>query len=320
MENQNSEIVLEKHTTKSWFKSALLGFFIGLAVIVPGISGSTVAIIFKLYDKMLHAISNLFKKFVICLMFLLPIIVGVIIGFGLGFIGIKQLLEIIPFAIIGLFAGLMIGAFPAVKDEIKGAEVTSKRIILLVVGIVVPVAIGVISVLLQNSDTSLESTSVFDTIEIWEYLLFILLGYIVAITQLVPGLSATAVMMAFGYFKPIMATVSLTYWKSNPLILVLYVCLGIGLLIGIFTFSKLLTYLFKKARTTTYYLIVGLSLGSIISMFFNPDIYEIYVSWSKGEGNLALDLPLGLVLLGIGIVVAYLFVKYERKKGIESNN
>lgn len=320
MENQNSEIVLEKHTTKSWFKSALLGFFIGLAVIVPGISGSTVAIIFKLYDKMLHAISNLFKKFVICLMFLLPIIVGVIIGFGLGFIGIKQLLEIIPFAIIGLFAGLMIGAFPAVKDEIKGAEVTSKRIILLVIGIVVPVAIGVISVLLQNSDASLESTSVFDTIEIWEYLLFILLGYIVAITQLVPGLSATAVMMAFGYFKPIMATVSLTYWKSNPLILVLYVCLGVGLLIGIFTFSKLLTYLFKKARTTTYYLIVGLSLGSIISMFFNPDIYEIYASWSKGEGNLALDLPLGLVLLGIGIVVAYLFVKYERKKGIESNN
>ena len=320
MDEQKKEIVIEKHTTQSWLKSALLGFFIGLAVIVPGISGSTVAIIFKLYDKMLHAISNLFKKFIICALFLLPIVIGVIIGFAVGFIGIKQLLEIIPFAIIGLFAGLMIGAFSAVKDELKGAEVNSKRIILLVIGILIPIAIGVVSVLLQDNDVSLRTTGVFDKIEIWEYLLFIILGYIVAITQLVPGLSATAVLMAFGYFKPLMATVSLTYWKENPSVLLLYVCLGVGLLLGIFTFSKLLTYLFKKARHTTYFLIVGLSLGSIVSMFFNPDIYEIYVNWSKGEGNLALDLPLGLVLMGIGIVIAYLFVKYERKKGIESNN
>ena len=72
MDEQNNEIVLEKHSSKSWFKSALLGIFIGLAVIVPGISGSTVAIIFKLYDKLLHAISNLFKKFTICFLFLLP--------------------------------------------------------------------------------------------------------------------------------------------------------------------------------------------------------------------------------------------------------
>lgn len=318
MDADTQEIVLQKHSLKSWLKSALLGFFIGLAIIVPGISGSTVAIIFKLYDKLLYAISNILKKFVICVSFLIPIVIGVIIGFGVGFIGIKQLLEIIPFAIIGLFAGLMIGAYPAIKDEIKGEKCTTLRLVLLCIGILTPIVIGVVSVLIQNSSID-DASKNFDNIELWEYLFFIVLGYIVAITQLVPGLSATAVLMAFGYFKPIMASVSLTYWKANPLVLLLYGCFGIGLLIGVFSFSKLLTYLFNKAKITTYFFIIGLSLGSIISMFFNPDIYEIYVDWSKGEGNMTLDLPLGLVLMGIGIIVAYLFVRYERKKNLIEN-
>ena len=50
MEDSN-EVVLEKYNLKSWFKSSVLGFFIGLAIIVPGISGSTIAILFKLYNK-----------------------------------------------------------------------------------------------------------------------------------------------------------------------------------------------------------------------------------------------------------------------------
>ena len=126
------EIALIKYNKKTWSKSALLGFFIGLAVIVPGISGSTVAIIFKLYDQFLYAVGNLFKKFKQCFAFLLPIGIGMVVGIVLGFFTVKQLLEILPFAIVCLFAGLMVGAFPAVKDEIGGAERTPKRVVLFV--------------------------------------------------------------------------------------------------------------------------------------------------------------------------------------------
>ena len=63
MEQVNKDIILPAYDKKSWLKSCLLGFFIGLAVIVPGISGSTVAIIFKLYDQFLYAVGNIFKKF-----------------------------------------------------------------------------------------------------------------------------------------------------------------------------------------------------------------------------------------------------------------
>ena len=45
-------------------KGGLLGLFIGLAIIAPGVSGSTVAIIFKLYDKLIYAFGNVLKRFV----------------------------------------------------------------------------------------------------------------------------------------------------------------------------------------------------------------------------------------------------------------
>ena len=137
MEN---EMILPKYDKKSWGKSALLGFFIGLAIIVPGISGSTVAIIFKLYDQFLYAVGNLFKKFKACFLILLPIGIGLLVGILLGFITVKKLLELLPFAIVCLFAGLMSGAFPAVKDEVKGAERTPKRSALFAVGLFLPVA------------------------------------------------------------------------------------------------------------------------------------------------------------------------------------
>ena len=82
MKQDSLEIALIKYNKKTWCKSGLLGFFIGLAVIVPGISGSTVAIIFKLYDQFLYAVGNLFKKFKQCFAFLLPIGLGMVLGVG----------------------------------------------------------------------------------------------------------------------------------------------------------------------------------------------------------------------------------------------
>ena len=66
-------------------------------------------------------------------------------------------------------------------------------------------------------------------------------------------------------------------------------------------------------------MIVGLSLGSIISMFFNPDIYATYQSWANGNVSFGLDLGLGLGLLIIGVIIAYIFVRYERKHNVDTN-
>ena len=150
----------------------------------------------------------------------------------------------------------------------------------------------------------------------WHVALGIVIGYVVGVTQIVPGLSASAFLMAVGWFGGIMDSVSMTYWTNNPAVFLVYAGLGVGFLTGLFTFSKLLTYLFGKARHTSYFMIVGLSLGSILSMFCNGDIMETYLSWAQ-NGVAFLDLGLGIALFALGVVGAYLLVRYQRKKDAE---
>lgn len=315
MKQDSLEIALIKYNKKTWCKSALLGFFVGLAVIVPGISGSTVAIIFKLYDQFLYALGNLFKKFKQCFTFLLPIAIGIAVGVLLGFISVKKLLELLPFAVVCLFAGLMVGAFPAVKEEIKGAQCNAKRLVLFAIGLLIPVALGCVSAWLTSS----AETAVVDrflAVKWWHVVLGLIFGYVIGVTQIVPGLSASAFLMAVGWFGSIMDSVSMTYWKANPAVFLIYIGLGLGFLAGLLTFSKFLTFIFGKARHTAYFMIVGLSLGSILSMFCNGDIIATYIAWGQNGANV-LDIVLGCALFAIGVIGAYLLVKYQRKKDAE---
>lgn len=316
MAKESLEIALIKYNKKTWSKSAVLGFFIGLAVIVPGISGSTVAIIFKLYDQFLYALGNLLKKFKQCFLFLLPIGIGIVVGVLLGFIAVKALLEILPFAIVCLFAGLMTGAFPAVTDELKGAKKTAGRVALFALGLFIPVALGCVSALLAGS-ANIEADA-FANVQWWHFVLGLLIGAVMGITQIVPGLSASAFLMAVGWFSSLVQSVSMTYWRANPLVWLVYAGLAIGFIGGILAFSKLLTLVFAKARHTAYSMIVGLSLGSILSMFCNGDVVEVYANWAAG-GAFALDVCLGVALFIAGVIGAYLLVRYQRKKDAESN-
>lgn len=317
MRQESMEIALIKYNKKTWSKSALLGFFVGLAVIVPGISGSTVAIIFKLYDQFLYALGNLFKKFKQCFAFLLPIGIGLVVGILLGFIAVKSLLEILPFAIVCLFAGLMTGAFPAVKDELNGVKLAKKHLFLFALGLCIPVALGCVSALLASGSGESAAADVFASVKWWHVLLAVIVGAVVGITQIVPGLSASAFMMAVGWFNSLVESVSMTYWKSNPAIFLVYAGLGVGLIVGVLGFSKLLTVVFAKARHTAYAMIVGLSLGSILSMFCNGDIVEVYAAWAQ-NGAQWLDILLGVALFALGVAGAYWLVRVQRKKDAEN--
>ncbi len=303
------DISLQYENKRELVKSGVLGAFIGLAIIVPGVSGSTVAIIFRLYEKLLYALGNLFKKFKRCVCFLLPILIGAIIGLVLGFFGVKTLLNLLPFAIVALFAGLMLGAFPSVKDQLKGEKITAPRICLFIAGLALPIAISAFSVFVTSGSESLEN------LQIWHYIVFVLLGYVVSITQLVPGLSATAILMTVGYFTPLINSISLTYWKSNPRIFIVYICLVLGFAAGLLTVSKFLSHLLERKRAPAFFTISGLSLGSVITMFFNPEITEVYKGWNF-DFDMWLDLAIGAVLFIAGAILAYLFVRYERSHKI----
>ena len=309
-QEQEQEIELIKYNKASWAKSFILGIFLGLGVIIPGISGSTIAIIFGLYAQLLFAFGNILKKFKKCVRFLLPIFLGMIVGVAVGFLLIKKLLDILPFAMIGLFAGLMCGAFPAVKEKVQNIQLSKKHYLLIGIGILIPLIISAISIIFGNNDTTAIDLSQKPTVGM--ILLGLPVGYIIAITQVVPGLSATAFLMVIGWFKFLFNTISLTYWQAQPIIFLLYGTMIIGFIIGIITFSKLLTHLFSKMYHTIYLIIIGLSLGSILSMFINPDTMLIYQSWHHSGINV-LDLTLAIVLFVLGIITSYYLVLKQRK-------
>ena len=304
-EQKSAAMDLRYQNGKEVFKGGVLGAFIGLAVIVPGVSGSAVAIIFRLYEKLLYALGGIFRRFKESARFLLPIALGGIVGLAAGFFGVRFLLNLLPFAIVALFAGLMLGAFPAVTDEIKGEKPTPLRIILFLLGLLFPIGLSALSVFGTPDMLSLDNLSWY------HYILFLLVGYAIAVTQLVPGLSATALLMTFGCFTPLMNSVSLTYWQENPMVLLVYACLAVGFVLGLLTFSNGLSRLLEKKRAPAFYTIAGLSLGSIVTMFFNPEIVEVYESWTISAAMWR-ELGIGMALFGIGIIAPPSFVGKKR--------
>lgn len=295
----------------------LLGFLVGLAMIIPGVSGSTIAIIFKYYHKILYAISNLFKKFKLCFLFLLPIVIGAILGFAFGFLTIQKLLNFIPFALVSLFAGLMLGSTPTLRDEVKDVKIGKKQIINIIIGFIIPLCLATITILC--SDQSSLSTNKELLINFPSIVLYILLGFLVAATQFIPGCSATAILMTVGYYKSLTDTVSITYISNNPSIIIVYLSLIVGFLIGCAVISNVINILITKFKNNIYFIFIGLSLGSVIGLFINTDMLKVYNSWTISSTFPYLDVLLGIFLFAIGIFLAYQFVLYSRKRNISNN-
>ena len=306
----NTELDLGYKNLKEVLISIIVGFSIGLSVIVPGISGSTVAIIMKVYDKMMYSFSNLFKKFKPCALFLIPIAVGVVAGFGIGFVLVKLLLETIPFITICFFVGLMVGTFPILFKEIRGERISMNRKLLFTAGILVPLVITLIS-LLANGDNSLVGLS------FGHYMLFLFLGVMISLTQIIPGLSATVLLMMFGYYTSILNGVGTDMLKDFKLMLV-YIMLVVGFAIGILLFSKVINRLLEKRRKPFFFTICGLSIGSMVAVFLGNECTDIYKTWHGAD--MAVDLAVGVVALAFGFVLTFILYLYDKKKNDKASS
>ena len=234
------ELDLKYKNIKEILISIVVGFSIGLSVIVPGISGSSIAIILKAYDKLMYSFSNIFKRFKACVLFLLPILAGIVVGFGLGLVLVKLLLEAFPFITICFFVGLMIGTYPILFGEIKGESLNAKKTGLFSLGVLIPLIFTAIS-FFAVTDNSL------DTIGLGHYVLFLIIGILISLTQLIPGLSATVLLMIFGYYTALMDGIGRELLSNFRLILV-YVVLLVGFAIGTILFSKIINKLLNTVR------------------------------------------------------------------------
>ena len=292
----------------------LVGIFIGLSVIVPGISGSTMAITLKVYDKGMYAFSHMFKEFKKCFIYALPVIGGIFVGFFGAVKGLQFLLDTIPFITICLFMGLMIGTYPVIFKEVKGEKPNTKNVLLIVVGFIVPIVFSVLSLVLVDGQNTLES------LNFGHYVLFFVMGALISVTQLLPGLSATVLMMIFGYYSALMGGLHFSLLADFPKLLI-YILMGIGFLVGVFTISKLFEKILNKARRQFFFVVSGISVGSVISVYIGKDCMEIYKNWTFPM--IVIELVLGVIALAGAFTVSFILTRYNEKRereSIEKNN
>lgn len=305
----NETLDLKYKSFKELLISIFVGFSIGLSVIVPGISGSTIAIIMKVYDKMMYAFSNLFKKFKLCVLFLIPIGIGVVLGFGLGFLLVKLLLELFPFITICFFVGLMIGTFPILFKEVKGEKASLKNKLLFALGVIIPLLIIMLS-MLAGGDKALVGLNVGN------YILFVVIGILMSLTQIIPGLSATVLLMMFGYYTSILNGIGSELLHDFKLLLV-YICIIVGFAIGILLFSKVINFLLEKKRRMFFHAICGLSVGSVLSVFFGNECIDIYSKWNLQSA--ITDSIIGIIALAIGFAITFVLYIYDKKRAEKEN-
>lgn len=232
------------------------GFILGVANVIPGVSGGTLAVSLGLYERILECVTTLFKKFKENLTFIMPIALGI----GVAILSTSKLvtysLTNFKAQTIFLFVGLIFGGISLIMKKVKGQKSFFNICVLCIV------FIFVLGLNFVKTDTFSIS---FTNMKIIDYVLLALVGFIASSAMVIPGISGSFVLMVFGYYEMIMATIShLTTFKNIGQDLIILTVFGIGVLLGILFMAKLITKLIEKNEVRTYFAIMGFVLSSIV--------------------------------------------------------
>ena len=264
----------------------LKGFIIGIAKIIPGVSGALIAISFGIYEKAIKAISNFFENPINNFLFLFPIGLGVLLSISLTSGLILYFINNYYFPTILLFIGLIMGGIPSLIDNINIKKVKFIHILILILSF---------STVFLISLVGCQHFFVETSNELINFLLFFIIGFIDALTMIIPGISGTAVMMILGCYNLLLNFLSsLTSMEaifSNIFKVIPYL---LGIVLCVVILSKVMTYLFDKKKEYMYCGILGFTLSSVLSLFFETfkNNYSI------------LETIVALVLLVVGYNIA----------------
>lgn len=267
----------------------LIGLLIGTAMIIPGVSGGVIAVIFNVYDKMIYALTNLFKNFKRNFLFLFILGLGIIIG-AVWFSKIMMFLYTYhelqtKFA----FIGLILGGVPYLFNQIKIN--TNKRVnyIALLISFLLSIALLFISKNVYNIDLDSESNSLIINV----FKLF-LAGIIYSVGKIVPGISGSFLLIIIGMYEYVLKIISNPFsiclndvFKLIPFVL--------GLIVGIVVLLKVMSALLKKRYRLVYSIIIGFVIGSV------PTIIPF--------ANNFKDLLFGLIIMFISFMFSYKMLK-----------
>ena len=265
----------------SFLKDVLRGIAIGVANIIPGVSGGTMMVSMGIYGDVISAVTEMPKHFLKSVKFLLPYAVGMLCGIGgLSFV-IGYFFQ--EFETAMLFIGLIFGGVPLLLPKVMGKRVSFSEglLFLLFFGLVVWMQFWK-----QGADVSLEP-GIQSSISLF------LVGTVAAATMVIPGVSGSMLLMSLGYYTPVinrisgfLAALPALEWEELFSCAAVLIPFGIGVVLGIFLVSKLVEYLLKKQERRTYFAIMGLVISSPIAVLSGMNIASI------GLGQLLLGILL----------------------------
>ena len=284
---------------KNLINQLLRGMVIGVANIIPGVSGGTMMVSMGIYDTLIHCITHLFKEFKKSVKTLLPYAVGMLAGILALASVINWGLENHPLPTNTLFIGLILGGLGPLLKKIEVKKINAAAVIAFIALFALIIWMGV-----QRKD-SIQNA---DAIEMnaLQMLLMVGIGMVASATMIIPGVSGSLVLMLLGYYKPVVN--ALTTLKDGvvhmdfslmgqPALMLLPFLVGIVL--GIFGVAKAIEWLTARFPTATYCGVLGLVVASPVSLLLQTDL----------AGVSAVTVIISLAALAAGFICAFLLAR-----------
>ncbi len=241
-----------------WLKLILCGAVIGVANIIPGVSGGTLAVVLNLYDRMIEAISGITKHFVKSIKVLIPVAIGA----GAGILSLARVIDFLLekqyMTVNFFFIGVVIGSVPLMwgkmtktpegkKITLRAGYVVSGLITFL---LMTAMAVGMLLVGEGSGDVTITALSAPNF-----FLLFFAL-VLASVSMIIPGISGSFVMVLLGVYPSIINALS-------NLNIPLLIPAALGALTGILGGAKLINLILSRFPQHSYFAIMGFLLGSI---------------------------------------------------------
>lgn len=273
-------------------KSVLKGIVIGIANIVPGVSGGTMMVSMGIYDKLIHCITHLFSEFKKSVKFLFPIAVGMVIAIVGSSFALKELFARIPIQTNLLFVGLILGGLPAIGKNVKGKRIRIGHIIAALV------FFALVAGMAAMGET--EGASADLSFSVGNMLVLFVVGVITSATMVIPGVSGSMVLMLMGFYKPVLLTITnfitaLVHLDMNGILAGcgILIPFGIGVVAGIFAIAKVVEIVFDKYPLYAYWAIIGLIVASPVAIvLMNLKVFSQMTVFSAVTGVIALAVGL----------------------------
>ena len=249
----------------------------GVAEVIPGVSGGTIAFITGIYERLLNAIRafnpglvNILRKEGIASafkaidgLFLIKLFAGMVLGFILGLKIITSMLETYPIQVWSFFFGLILASIPLVARRIT--QIRWQEILMFLLG---TVFVYWVTIAAPSQGT--------------EALWFVFLSGVLAISALMlPGLSGSFVLLLLGMYTVIMPAIK--DFLDHPFgpETKMLITFGLGIIVGVFSFARVLSWTFARYKNQTLALLTGFLLGSLNKVWPWQKVLETRID-SKG--------------------------------------